>query len=37
MASSCRSFIETVEHTMSEVADDIKHYNRKERHAYRRR
>jgi predicted RNA-binding protein with PIN domain len=37
MASSCLSFIQTVENTLAEVADDIKHHNRKERHQFQRR
>ena len=35
-ASSCWNFIQTVENTLAEVADDIKHHNRKERHRYQR-
>src|SRR5437879_4652600 len=37
MASSCWNFIQTVENTLAEMADDIKHHNRKERHKYQRR
>jgi len=37
MASSCWNFIETVENTLAELADDIKHHNRRERHRYQRR
>jgi predicted RNA-binding protein with PIN domain len=37
MASSCWNFIQTVEDTLAEQADDIKHYNRKERSRFERR
>jgi len=37
MASSCRNFIQTVENALAELADDIKHHNRRERHRYQRR
>ncbi len=37
MASSCWNFIETVENTLAEAADDLKHYNRQERHRFQRR
>lgn len=37
MASSCRNFIQTVENVLAELADDIKHHNRRERHRYQRR
>jgi len=37
MASSCRNFIQTVENALAELADDIKHHNRRERHRYERR
>jgi len=37
MASSCLNFIQTVESALAEQADDIKHYNRKERHRFERR
>ena len=37
MASSCSNFIQTVENTLSDVADDIKHHNRKERNGFQRR
>src|SRR6267142_6564869 len=30
MASSCSSFIQTIESTLAELADDIKHHNRQE-------
>jgi predicted RNA-binding protein with PIN domain len=36
MTSSCANFIQTVENTLGEQADDIKHYNRQERHRFRR-
>lgn len=34
MASSCQHFIFTVEEALAELADDLKHHNRKERHRY---
>ena len=37
MASSCRNFIQRVENVLAELADDIKHHNRRERHRYQRR
>lgn len=37
LASSCLNFIQTVENTLSEFADDLKTYNREERHRFRRR
>jgi len=37
MASSCRNFIEMVENTLAELADDIKVHNRRERHRFARR
>ena len=37
MASSCWNFIQLVEKTLAELADDIKHHNRRERHKYQRR
>ncbi len=36
-AYSCRNFVQMVESTLAELADDIKTRNRQERHAYRRR
>jgi uncharacterized protein len=36
-ASSCLNFIQTVENTLAELADEIKSHNRKERHRYGRR
>ena len=35
--SSCWNFILSVENALAEQVDDIKHYNRKERHAFQRR
>lgn len=37
LASSCLNFIQTVENTLSELADDLKTYNRQERHRFQRR
>lgn len=37
MASSCLNFIQTVEDTLAEQAEDLKHYNRQERHRFQRR
>jgi predicted RNA-binding protein with PIN domain len=37
MASSCGNFIQTVENTLAEMADDIKHHNRQERNRFQRR
>jgi len=37
MASSCRNFIQTVENSLAEMADDIKQHNREERHRFQRR
>src|SRR6266478_2670582 len=36
MASSCWNFIQTVENTLAELAEDIKHHNRQERHRFQR-
>ena len=36
-ACSCLNFIQTVESTLTEMADDIKHHNRRERHKFQRR
>lgn len=36
-ASSCWNFILTVESTLAEMADDLKTYNRRERHRFQRR
>ena len=35
MASSCLSFISSVESALGELADDLKRYNRTERHRFR--
>ena len=35
-ASSCWNFIQSVESTLAELADDIKFHNRKERHRFQR-
>jgi len=35
--SSCRNFIQTVEATLAEMAEDIKQHNRQERRRYHRR
>jgi predicted RNA-binding protein with PIN domain len=35
-ASSCRSFIQAIENTLAELGDDLKHYNRRERHRFDR-
>jgi len=37
MASSCSNFIQTVESTLADLSDDLKHHNRKERHQFGRR
>ncbi len=37
MASSCANFIQTVENALAELADEVKHHNRKERHAFKRK
>ncbi|HWI59383.1 MAG TPA: NYN domain-containing protein [Bacillota bacterium] len=37
LASSCVNFIQTVENTLAELADDLKEYNRQERHRFQRR
>ena len=37
LASSCWNFIQTVESTLGELADDLKHHNRQEQHRYNRR
>ncbi len=36
-AYSCRHFIQAVQNTLAELADDIKTRNRQERHAFKRR
>jgi uncharacterized protein len=35
--SSCLSFIQTVENSLAELADDLKHHNRQERNKFQRR
>jgi predicted RNA-binding protein with PIN domain len=37
LASSCWNFVQTVEGTLAEMADDLKTYNRQERHKFQRR
>jgi uncharacterized protein len=37
LASSCWNFVQTVESTLAELADDIKTYNRRERHRFTKR
>jgi predicted RNA-binding protein with PIN domain len=37
LASSCRNFIASVESALAELADDIKDYNRQEKHRFQRR
>lgn len=37
LASSCWNFIQTVESTLAEFADELKHHNRQERHRFQRR
>lgn len=37
LASSCLNFIQTVENALAEMADDLKHHNRQERHRFARR
>ena len=37
LASTCSNFIQTIENTLAEQADDIKHHNRQERHCFQRR
>jgi len=36
-AASCRNFIDTVEHALFELQDDLSALNRQERHAFKRR
>jgi len=36
-ASSCLNFIQEVENTLKELADDVKDYNRRERYKFQRR
>ncbi len=35
--SSCLNFIQTVENTLAEAAEDVKHHNRREQNAFKRR
>jgi predicted RNA-binding protein with PIN domain len=37
MASSCWNFVQTVESTLAEQADDLEQHNRREQHRFRRR
>jgi len=37
LASSCMNFIQTVENTLAELADDLKDHNRQERRRFQRR
>ena len=37
MASSCWNFIQTVQNTLAELQDEIKHHNRRERNKFNRR
>jgi predicted RNA-binding protein with PIN domain len=37
LASSCQNFIDDLEHTLANMADDIKDYNRREQHRFRNR
>jgi predicted RNA-binding protein with PIN domain len=36
-ASSCLSFIQSVENALTELADDVKQHNRRERHKFQRK
>jgi predicted RNA-binding protein with PIN domain len=36
LASSCENFIRAIENSLAEQADDLKHYNRRERHRFQR-
>ena len=36
-AASCWNFIQMVQGTLADLADDIKHHNRRERHSFRQR
>jgi uncharacterized protein len=36
MASNCANFIQTVESTLADLAQEIKHHNRRERHRFER-
>jgi predicted RNA-binding protein with PIN domain len=35
LASSCDSFVQEVQNTLAQLGDEIKNYNRRERHKYR--
>jgi predicted RNA-binding protein with PIN domain len=37
LAASCRNFIGTVENALAELASDVKHHNRIERHRFKQR
>ncbi len=37
MASSCANFIRTVQNALAELADEVKHHNRNERHKFERK
>src|ERR1041384_4871848 len=37
LASSCTNFIQTVESVLAELTDELKQYNRQERHRFQRR
>jgi len=37
MASSCSNFIRTVQNALAELADEVKHHNRNERHKFERK
>jgi predicted RNA-binding protein with PIN domain len=37
LASSCANFIEDLEHTLADMADDIKDHNRREQRRFRNR
>ncbi|HEV2392002.1 MAG TPA: NYN domain-containing protein [Verrucomicrobiae bacterium] len=37
LVSSCRNFIQTVENTLADLADDIKQHNRQERRRFQKR
>jgi predicted RNA-binding protein with PIN domain len=36
LASSCSNFVQTVQNALAELADDLKTYNRQERHKFQR-
>jgi predicted RNA-binding protein with PIN domain len=37
LASSCENFIDDLEQTLANMADDIQDYNRREQHRFRNR